>query len=793
MFKSYFKIGWRNLLKNKGYSLINIGGLALGMAVAMMIGLWVYDELSFDQYHKNYNDLVQVMQHQVFDGTQGTEKSIPRPLENELRNGYGSDFAHLSMASWTNNHILIFGEQQVSKIGMYVQVDFPEMLSLKMIEGTRNGLREPASILLSASTAHALFGTMEPLNQMIQIDGRLTVKVTGVYENLPHNTTFNDLDFISSWEIYITSEGWIKGAADQWGNNSFQFFAQVMPNANIDQLSEKVKNVKALKAKEEAGMKPEIFLSPMRDWHLRSEWKNGKNIGGRIQLVWLFGAIGLFVLFLACINFMNLSTARSEKRAKEVGIRMTIGSVRSQLINQFLSESFLVVLLAALFAIALVGVSLPWFNNLADKKIDITWSNPLFWLIGICFILATTLLAGSYPSFYLSSFQPVNVLKGAFKTGRFSSLPRKVLVVVQFTVSVTLIIGTTIVYEQIQFSKNRPIGYNRTGLVMIQMKSADFYGKYDALRSTLKDAGAIEEMSESSSPMTDIWSTSNGFDWKGKDPNQTQDFGIIFMTPEYGKTIGWTVKEGRNISREFLADTSAVILNEAAVKYMGIQDPLGMEMTWDSDKLHVIGVVKDMITESPYKPVRQTIYVLNYNHVSWMNLKLNPDKSAHESIALVGSIFRKIIPSAPFDYKFVDDEYAYKFDDEERIGKLASVFASLAISISCLGLFGLASFVAEQRTKEIGIRKVLGASISNLWRMLSMDFVVLVVISCLFAIPIAYYFLKNWLLKYEYHTEMGWWIFAVSTGGALGITLLTVSYQAIKAALANPVNSLRSE
>jgi putative ABC transport system permease protein len=793
MYKSYFKIGWRNLVKNKGYSFINVGGLALGMTVAMLIGLWIYDELSFDKYHQHYHDLVQVMQHQTFDGMQETSVAIPRPLENELRKQYGNDFIRLSMASWINAHILGFGEQKISKSGNFVQADFPEMLSLHMIEGTRDGLRDPASVLLSASTAKALFGTSEPLNQLIKIDNKLDVKVTGIYEDLPYNSTFRAYEFISSWELYVTSEPWIKVAEQQWENNSFQMFAQVSPQADVGQISEKIKNVKAKNSEKEAVYKPEIFLNPMRNWHLRSEWSNGKNIGGKIQLVWLFGIIGGFVLLLACINFMNLSTARSEKRAKEVGIRMAIGSVRSQLINQFLSESFLVVVLAFVASIAMATALLPWFNVLADKKIEISWTNPTFWIISLCFIIMTSMVAGSYPSLYLSSFQPINVLKGTFKAGRFASLPRKILVVIQFTVSVTLIIGTIIVYKQIQFTKNRPLGYNDDGLVMMEMMSPDFYGKYDVLRTELKSAGAIEEMSESSSPLTGVWSNSNEFKWKGKDPNRQEHFGTIFITPEYGKTVGWNIKEGRDISGEFPSDSAAIIINEAAAKYMNLKDPIGMEIEWYNQKFHVVGVVSNMVAESPYSPVRQTIYMVNYGNVNWINLKLNPARSAHESMVTIESVFKKIIPSAPFEYKFVNDDYAQKFNAEQRVGKLAAVFGILAVFISCLGLFGLASFVAEQRTKEIGIRKVLGASVSGLWKMLSLDFIALVVTACVIAIPIAYYSLQQWLQQYSYHTDIPWWIFAGSALGAIAITLLTVSYQSIKAALANPVKSLRSE
>jgi ABC-type antimicrobial peptide transport system permease subunit len=793
MFRNYFKVGFRNLRTNKGYSFINIGGFAMGMAITMLIGLWIYDELSYNKYHENYHDLVQVLQHQTFNGSVNTGSAIPRPLENALRDTYGSDFKYLSMASWTGDRILAVGEKKLTKSGNYFQADFPEMLTLKMIKGTRNGLKDPASILLSESTAKALFGDDNPMNQSVRIDNKMDVKVTGVYEDLPYNTSFNNLQFISSWELFVTSQEWVKNAAAQWGNNSFQLFAQLPSQADHHSVSEKIKKIKADNDVDERTLQPEIFLSPMKNWHLRTEWREGKNVGGRIQMVWLFGIIGAFVLMLACINFMNLSTARSEKRAKEVGIRMAIGSVRSQLINQFLSESFIVVVFSFVLALIIVVIALPMFNELADKRIFIEWSNPFFWLISVSFVLVTSLLAGSYPAIYLSSFQPVKVLKGAFRLGRFASLPRKVLVVVQFTVSVALVIGTIIVYQQIQFSKNRPTGYNRDGLIMILMTTPEFYRKFDVLRSELKNAGAIEEMSESSSPITDVWANSGGFNWPGKDPALQTDFATIRITHEYGKTVNWRIKEGRDMSREFATDSVGIILNEAAVKFMGVKNPVGMEITWDEEKLHIIGVVEDMITQSPYEPVKQTVYVLNYNNVNWINLKLSPAKSTSESLALVESVFKKHIPSAPFEYKFVDAEYARKFSAEERIGKLTSIFSLLAALISGLGIFGLASFVAEQRTKEVGIRKVLGASVVNLWRMLSTDFVLLVVISCAIAIPLSCYALRDWLKGYEYHTEISWWIPLVVSLGALCLTLFTVSFQAVKAALMNPVKSLRSE
>lgn len=795
MYKSYLTIAWRNLLRNQGYSAINIGGLAVAMTIALLIGMWVWDELSFDKHHQNYGRLVQVMQQQTVDGKVHTGFAIPRPLEFAMRGEYGNDFTSFSMATWTDPQVLTWEQQSISQSGSFVQPDFPDMISLSMLSGTHRGLNDPKSILLSASAAKSLFGKAEPLNQTIRIGGKFDVKVTGVYKDLPDNSSFSGLQFLSSWELQVTNEEWMKRAADRWDNNSFQLFAQLAPDADLTNVSEKVKDIRAIHSKDNT-FKPKIILHPMSEWHLYSNWENGVKYGGEIELVWMFGVIGVAVLLLACINFVNLATARSEKRAKEVGIRMTIGSVRIQLIQQFLSESMLVVSLAFVLAIGAAQVALPAFNSLAGKRIEIPWVQPTFWLVSITFIIVVSLLAGFYPSFFLSSFRPVQALKSSFKTGRHGSLPRQILVVFQFTVSIVLLVGTLVIYDQIQYSKNRPIGYDRDGLVMLPVMSPDFNGKYEAFNEAVKRTGAVIEASESSSPLTEIYNNSNSFSWAGKDPDlQSTDFGLIAVSADYGASIGWQIKEGRDFSSAFATDSLALVLNEAAVKFIGVNDPIGMEITKGKDKFHVIGIVKDLIIESPYRDVRPTIYGLDakLEAVNWINLKINPDRSAAESIAAIESVVKKFAPSVPFVYQFSDDEYGKKFSAEERVSKLAYVFTGLAVFISCLGLVGLASFVAEQHTKEIGIRKVLGATVIQLWSRLSSGFMVLVGISSLAAVPIAYYIMSQWLAKYPYHIGISWQTILYSIGAAMLVALLTVSYQSIRAARMNPVKSLKSE
>lgn len=673
-----------------------------------------------------------------------------------------------------------------------------ELFNVKILKGSKKGLQDMNSVMLAESTAEALFGKEEAVGKIIKINSENDTKVTAVYEDFPVNSSFSDTKFIAPWSLYA-KQNWIQQSLDAWGNNSFQMFVQIADNTTMAKVTDKIKNAKKNADEEVVQYNPQLFLLPMEDWYLRSNFEDGKQVGGRIENVWLFGIIGAFVLLLACINFMNLSTARSEKRAKEVGIRKSIGSVRGQLINQFLSESLLVVSLSFVLALVLVLVSLSGFNDLSSKEIDFPWSSGIFWLTSISFVLLTALLSGSYPALYLSSFQPVRVLKGTFKAGRFATLPRKVLVVVQFTVSVALIIGTMVVYQQIQHSKNRPIGYDKEGLVQLPILGSDFEGRYDFMRNEFIGSGAVIEMSASSSPTTQVWSNRSGWAWDGKPEGFQEDFAYTEVSPEYVKSLNMKIIAGRDFDRNLASDSNAVLLNESAVKYLGIANPVGMFFRDEDEEdpeppIQVIGVVQDMLVQSPYDPVKQGMFVFDkYGNESYYNLRLNPERSASENMKTIEKVFKKNFPNLPFKYEFVDAEFNEKFASEERIGNLSGIFTGLAILISCLGLFGLASFVAEQRTKEIGVRKVLGASVQNLWAMLSKDFVWLVFISLFIASPIAWYFMSGWLDKFEYRTDLSWWVFAIAGAGALVITLLTVSFQAIKAALMDPIKSLRSE
>jgi putative ABC transport system permease protein len=806
MYKSYLKVAWRNLLRNKSYSIINIGGLAIGMTVAMLNGLWIWNELSYNKYFENYGRVAQIAET-GFDFERGgtwVGTTMVYPLGTELIDNYSQHFKRIARTSWYGDYILSAGQNKLSANGLYVDSDFPDMFSFRMIRGVRSSLSKPQSVLISASASRALFGDEDPLNRTISINNKTEVTITGVYEDFPGNTQFSGVNFFAPMSLFLADNKWIEESAlADWRNHFMKIYVELPEGKSFEEVNAQVKTALRFDPEDQAKAtkaKRELYLYPMSEWYLHPP---GLRTGQYepIMMIRLVGAIGLFVLLLACINFMNLSTARSEKRAKEVGIRKTIGSVRQQLVQQFFSESLLVVCFAFILALTLATACLPKFNEIASKQIEIPLTNFWFWGAGIVFVILTSLLAGSYPAMYLSSFNPVKVLKGTFRMGMLAALPRKILVVFQFSISVILIIGTAIVYQQIQFAKNRPVGYDRNGLIMIPKRSAEFYGKYDVLRNEWKKTGAVLEVSESMGAVTEVVSGNNGWDWKGRNPNIDESFATLAVSHLHGKTAGWQFILGRDFDIEQASDSSAIIINESALNIMGLANPIGEPVTWtwwtDKRKMDykIIGVVKDMVMDSPYAPVEPTVFYLRgFNGTpTWINIKVNPQVSLQEALPKIQAVFEKIIPSAPFEYKFADEEYALKFAKEERIGRLASIFAVLAIFISCLGLVGLASFVAEQRTKEIGIRKVLGASVSNLWQMLSKDFVVLVVISCLVATPMAYYFLSGWLQKFSYRTEISVWILMSTAIGAIALTVLTVSYQAIKAALMNPVKSLRSE
>ena len=792
MFQNYFLLAWRHLLKNRGYSAINIVGLSIGMAIALVIGLWIADEETFDHYAPNHSRLAVGMVNIHLKNADKKEdfytgSTVMDPLGKVLSTQYKDLFTGVAMADFkSGSRLFNYGDKTVSGTALTAQADLPSMFGFRILQGNANATKDPSTMIIARSLAKALFGNGNPLGKTVKVDNMLDYRIGGVYTDLPKNTTFNDLQAVLPWDNATNA---YRRDNNNWQDHNAQLYVELAPGVSAEQATARIKDLPTPFFKD---YHEEALIYPIDKAYLYNQFEFNKPAGGRITMVWLFGIIGAFVLLLACINFMNLSTARSEKRAKEVGVRKTIGSLRGQLITQFLSESILLAVIALVFALVLAQVSLPFFNGLAAKQMSISWTSPLFIAAMLGFTIFTGLLAGSYPAFYLSAFQPVRVLKGKLQTGRLASLPRQILVILQFTVSLTLIIGTTVVFRQILFTKDRPTGYNREGLFTVDMNTPDINTHYEALRNELIQQGLAANVAASNMTPT-AFNDGNGIDWSGKRPDQnTIGFNNVNITPDYGKTIGWTITRGRDMSRDFPTDSNAAILNEKAVRSIGFKDPIGQIVKLFGKPYTVVGVCADMINNSPYDTAENAIFV-GGRYTGEMIVKIKPGNDLHKTLSAMAAVFSKYNPSSPFIYKFVDEAYEAKFEAEEHIGNLAAVFTGLAIFVSCLGLFGLAAFVAEQRTKEIGLRKVLGASIANLWSLLSREFLKLTGIAILVAVPLAYYGMSQWLKGYLYHTPLSWWIFAAAGAGIILITMVTVSYQSLKAAFMNPVKSLRTE
>ncbi|HVU58193.1 MAG TPA: ABC transporter permease [Puia sp.] len=786
MLKNYIRIAWRNLQKSRTSSFINIAGLATGMAIALIIGLWIYDELSFDHYHTRHSHIARGMVTQITPDETATDPTVSMPMGQAFKTQYSDLFTSVAHMSIPYDQLVAYDDKKLMANSAWADKELPEMFTFRMLKGSIAAAADPSTVLIAQSLATSLFGSADPINRSILIGNNLQFNIGGVYEDLPKNTTLADLKVIMPW---YNKENAYRNKNTNWDDHNGSIFVELAPGVTAEQATARIKSLPTAQIK---GWKEEALVYPLDKAHLYSKFTNGKPDGGRIQFIWLFGIIGSFVLLLACINFMNLSTARSEKRAKEVGIRKTVGSLKRQLIAQFLSESLLITLLSFLLSIVLVEISLPFFNSISAKEMTMPWNNSWFWALSMGFVLFTGILAGSYPAFYLSRFDPVQVLKGTFKTGRYASTPRQVLVVLQFTVSLTLIIGTIIVFKQISYVKGLAVGYDRDGLISVPMNTADIYNHFNALQAEIKEQQLASSVARSSMKPTGF-RNNNQLYWRGKRPDQESVFfRNVNVSREYGATVKWQITQGRDFSIDYPSDSASLILNEAAAKVIGIKNPIGENMTIFDTKFTVIGVVKDMITNSPYEKIQPAVF-LGFPYYDYIIIRLRPGQQTSKTLAGLESIFKKYNPGSPFLYNFIDDEYARKFETEQRIGHLASVFASLAIFISCIGLFGLASFVAEQRTKEIGVRKVLGAGIFTLWGLLSRDFLKLVVISFCIAMPLAWYAMHTWLQNYEHRTDIPWWIFAASGIGLLLITLLTVSFQSLRAATMSPVKSLRTE
>lgn len=788
MFRNYFKTAWRNILRSKGYSALNILGLATGMAVALLIGLWVHHEYSYDKFLPDYQRLYQVRRNFNSNGEILTFSTTSLKLTEVLRSQI-PEIEYVAESDWMGSHGLMVGEKKLYLNGGQTGSDFLKMFQYPLLQGNASSvLNDPYSIVLTQSTAKALFGTENVVGKTVRIDNKNNLKVTGILKDLPENASLQ-FQFLVPFSYFEQTEPQLQGLrTGSFSNNGFQQFVKLKPGVSYAQVAAKIKDIE--KGEDNTNAKnSDVILQPLSEWHLYSDYKNGKATGGFIEYVRMFSIIGVLVLLIACINFVNLTTARSEKRAKEVGVRKAIGSQRNDLILQFLTESLFLTFLSFLFALVFVRLTLPAFNALTGTGISIPFSSPFFWLLMLPAVVVTALVAGSRPAFYLSSFNPVRVLKGTLYVGKGASLPRKILVVLQFSCSVALIISTIIIYRQVQYAKNRPSGYDIARLLMTDMNS-DLSRNFAALKNELLQKGIVTDVTTASSPATGVNWHSDVDNWPGKAAGETVEMGTIVVSDGYFKTLGMPLLQGRDFTGWF--DTANVIFNEAAIKRLRLKNPVSQTITWNGKPYRIIGVVKDALMVSPFAPADPSMFLYTPDQAVLM-YRLSPAIKTQDALATLTTVFNKYNPAYPYTYQFADESYAAKFKLEVLIGKLAGLFAALAIFISCLGLFGLAAYIAEQRTKEIGIRKVLGASVSQVWLLLSKDFILLVVISCVIASPVALYFLQNWLNKYEYRIIIGPGVFLVAAIVAIFITIATISAQAIKAAISNPVKNLRTD
>jgi ABC-type antimicrobial peptide transport system permease subunit len=794
MIKNYFKIAFRNLWRNKGFTAINIFGLAIGMASAILILLWIQNELSIDRFHKK-GDRIYMMYNRDHDaqGKAWAWPNTPKILATTLK----KDYPEVEDAVRYNNitFLLTVGDKKLNTRGAFVDSGFLNVFSFPLLKGNPGeALKGSYSIVLTEKFAKALFGNEEAMGKTVRIDSVNNCTVTGILKDLPNNTQFQ-FSYLLPW-AYMHKLGWDD---EYWGNNSVWTYTLLKPGSSEASFDAKIKDITIDHTKgTENASTTEVFTQPMNRVYLYAKSDNAKLVGGQIETVRLFGLIAAFILLIACINFMNLSTARSERRAKEVGIRKVVGAQKHFLIFQFLGESILVSVLAFILALFIVQISLSAFNQLVGKQLVINYSDPFLWLFSIAFILFTGLVAGSYPAFYLSAFNPAKVLKGSFKNAKALIAPRKVLVIVQFTFAIILMIGTFIVVRQIQYGVNRDSGYDRNNLIYL-FTQGDVDKHYQSIKNELLNNGFAESVTQSANPITQRWSDSWGYQWEGSNKaDEKIDFLRLGSDANFTKTIGVKLVEGRDIDvYKFPTDSTAIVLNEAAVKAMRLKNPVGaiIRQAGDSSQWHVVGVVKDFIIESPFQQQINPLMIFGPGNMFFqvIHVKLNPNKTTAANIAGVGAIFKKYNPQYPFEYVFADESYANKFRNAQRTGTLAALFAGLTIFISCLGLFGLAAYMAENRIKEIGVRKVLGASVTSIASLLSVDFLKLVLISFIIAVPIAWWAMSQWLESYTYRIHIQWWVFALAGLLSILIAVITISYQAIKAARANPVKSLRTE
>ncbi|HET6253573.1 MAG TPA: ABC transporter permease [Puia sp.] len=791
MLRNFFKIAVRNLWRNKSFSVINILGLAIGMASALLIGLWINNELSFDRFYVNKDRIYQMYSREFTNGNLDVWGRTPSPLAAELK----KDYPEVEFASRfrTVYFLLTEEEKHLNLEGAFADSGILSILDFPLLQGNaKTALNDYHGIVLTAHLAKSLFADQDPMGKTVRIDSADNFTVTGVLKDLPTNTQFT-FQYLLPWS-YVDKLGW-DAVGGTWQYTNSAAFVLLKPGASASDFNTKVRDINKRHVASGEGAQREIFAYPITRDHLYDKVENGNLVAGRMHTVRFFILIAVFILVIACINFMNLSTARSERRAREVGIRKVIGALRTSLIAQFIGESLIIATLAFLLAMVIVRFSLPAFDQIIGIPLTLDLGSPAFWLFATGFVVSTGILAGSYPAFFLSAARPVKVLKGVRTQVNALINPRKVLVVLQFTFAIILITCTLIVENQLRYARNRDSGYDKDRLAFTFVQG-DVLPHYDAIRHDLLASGAVLSVTKTFSPITRVWGMTTGFSWPASIPSDKDLFFTQYEADaDFVKTTGTHLLAGRDIDlHNFSTDSTAALLNETAVRTMRLDHPVGSIITDAGGiHLHVVGVIKDFIIANPYAPVNPMIIRGLSTGYPVIHFRFNPDRPLAADVAAAEKVFRRYNPQYPFECNFVDDIYNAKFRAEQQEGTLGILFTILTIFISCLGLFGLAAYMAESRTREIGIRKVLGASVTGITLLISGEFIKLVVIAVVIATPIAWISMDNWLQDYTYRIHITGVVFLLAGLLAIGIALLTVGYQSMRAALANPVKSLRSE
>jgi len=785
MLKNYFLSALRHFRKNKNFSLLNTFGLALGMSCSILIFLWIQNEVSYNKFHEHRDRLYQVMDNQTYEGKTYTFTAVPGLLAGALK-AEMPEIKYAARAGWGDWWLFAKDDKRILETGLEVDPDFLKMFTFPLSSGNPNtALSDPNSILITERMAKKFFGNENPVGKTLKVNNKQEFTVSGVLRDVPENSSIK-FDWLVSFANFEKENPWYT----QWGSNGMQTFVELHPDADPAAVNKKMYGFIQTKESDAAAR---IFLFSANDWRLRGKFEEGKQAGGRIEYVNLFGTIALLIIIVACINFMNLATARSEQRAKEVGVRKTLGANRRMLVLQFIGESTLMSFIAMLLACGIVLLTLPLFNKLVEQELSLNFARASDWALLGGIALVCGLLAGSYPSLYLSSFSPLSVFRG-FRSGKFSRalFIRKGLVVTQFVVSISLIVSAVIIYQQIEHVKNRHLGYRLDNLVTTSStKKAREH--LDALRSDMLATGAVTHIALADQDIYNMGSSSGDFTWPGKDESKEVLITVTNVSPGFFATAGMTMKAGRDFGPVTANDSSSVVINETFARLMGMKEPVGSVIRHGDRDVTIVGLVKDFIFNDMYRSPDPVLFYCNPASTNRLFVRLKGGENLDEQLAQAKTVYAKYAPEYPFEYRFVDQEFARLFKSEMLIGKLSRLFAALTIIISCVGLFGLAAYTAERRTKEIGIRKVLGARVVNLVALLSKDFLLLVLIAILLAAPLAGYFMHEWLQGYAYRIDMSVWMFVAAGIGAMLIAVLTVSFQAIRAAVANPVKSLRTE